>query len=201
MIMCAAPISAGDVAWTPADAEWERLQAAAAEAFATNDPVGAAGHWAAALRLARADFEAGDPRLATSLANWALALRLRNDPVAERLFRDALEAWDAAPAWLARQRFAPRARSSIFHLRLQVKHGGAYDAKLRRRAESLLSTARAATAAFAAGAPPQAPDRAGFQVLRKAPLDAMRKVLAAVHLMAVPAPGGDALVRTAQEGS
>lgn len=199
--MCAAPISAGEVAWTEADGEWERLQVAAAEAFVSNDPVGAADSWAAALRIARAEFEADDPRLAASLANWALALRLRSEPVAERLFSDALEAWDAAPAWLARQRFAPRARSSIFHLRLQAKHGGAYDANLRRRAATLLSTARAVTAALAAGAPPQAPDRAGFQVFRNARLDVMRKVLAATHVMLVSAPDRDAQVQTAQEGS
>jgi hypothetical protein len=199
--MCAAPISAGEVAWTAADGDWERLQVAAAEAFAANDLVGAADSWTAALRTARASFEADDPRLATSLANWALALRLWDERIAERLFADALEVWDEAPAWLARQRFAPRARSSIFHLRLQAKHRGAYDAHLRRRAETLLRAARAATAALAAGAPPQAPDRAGFQVFRNAGLDAMRKVLAAAHLMVMPAPDRAAQVQTAQEGS
>jgi hypothetical protein len=190
--MCAAPISADDSAWTAADAAWERLQVAAAEAFAADDLAGAAESWAAALRLACADFEAGDPRLAASLANWALALRLRGDALADRLFTDALEIWDAAPAWLAGQRFARRARSSAFHLRLETKHGGAYDANLRRRAETLLSTARAATAALAAGAPARAPDRAVVQALRGAPLDAMRKVLAAAHLLAAQASDQDA---------
>jgi uncharacterized protein (DUF1684 family) len=199
--MCAAPISAGELAWTPADADWERLQVAAAEAFAAHDLAGAAESWAKALRTARSHFEPHDPRLATSLANQAFALRLCEEPVAERLFADALEVWDAAPAWLARQRFAPRARSSIFHLRLEAKHGGAYDASLRRRAETVLNTARAATAALAAGAPSQALDRASLQGLRSAPLDAMRKVLAAAHLLAVPTPDQDAEVHAAQEGS
>ena len=199
--MCAAPISAGEVAWTEADADWERLQVAAAEALAANDPVGAADSWAAALRVARANFEPDDPRLATSLVNQALALRLRGEPVADRLFADALATWDQAPAWLARQRFMPRARSSIFHLRLEAKHGGAYDANLRRRAEALLHAARAATAALAAGAPGQAPDRAVFQAFRSAPRDAMREVLAAAHLMAMPVPNHDAKARAAQEGS
>jgi hypothetical protein len=199
--MCAAPISAGEVAWTGADADWERLQVAAAEAFAADELAGAADRWAAALRTARANFEANDPRLATSLANWALALRLRGDAVADRLFTDALEIWDVAPAWLTRQRFAPRSRSSLFHLRLQAKHGGAYDANLRRRAEALLQAARDATAALAAGAAAQAPDRAVLQALRSAPLDAARKVLAAAHLLAAPVPRQDAPARAAQEGS
>jgi hypothetical protein len=198
--MCAAPISAGEVAWTAADADWERLQVAAAEAFAADDLAGASDRWAAALRTARANFEANDPRLATSLANWALALRLRGDALADHLFTDALEIWDVAPAWLTRQRFAPRARSSIFHLRLETKHGSAYDANLRSRAETLLHAGRDATAALAAGAPAQAPDRALLQALRSAPLDAMRKVLAAAHLLAAPVPRRDAPVR-AQEGS
>jgi hypothetical protein len=195
--MCAAPISAGEVAWTAADADWERLQVTAAEALAADDLAGAADRWAAALRTARANFEADDPRLATSLANWAFALRLRGEPVAERLFADALEVWHAAPAWLARQRFAPRSRSSLFHLRLETKHGSAYDANVRRRAESVLSAARDATAALAAGSA-RAPGRAPVQAFRRAPLDAMRKVLAAADLVVAPAPERDAAVQGAQ---
>jgi hypothetical protein len=196
--MCAAPISAGDGAWTAADADWERLQVAAAEAFAAHDLVGAAASWAAALRVARADFAADDPRLATSLANYATAVREKGEPVPARLWEEALEIWDQAPAWLARQRFAPRARSSVFHLRLEAKHGGAYDENLLRRAEAVVGEARAASAALAGGAPAQTPNCRAF---RSAPLDAMRKVLAAAHLLAAPAPEPDAQVHTAQEGS
>lgn len=196
--MCAAPISAGDVAWTAADADWERLQVAAAEAFAAHDLVGAAASWAAALRVARAHFAADDPRLATSLANYATALRDKGEPVPARLWKEALEIWDAAPAWLARQRFAPRARSSVFHLRLEAKHGGAYDENLRRRAAAVVREARAASAALAGGAPARPPNRRAF---RSAPLDAMRKVLAAAHLLAAPAPEHDRQVHAAQEGS
>jgi hypothetical protein len=199
--MCAAPILAGE-AWTEADAAWERLQVEAAEAFAAHDLVGATDSWAAALRIARADLEADDPRLATSLANWAFALRLRGEPVADRLFAEALEIWNQPRVWLARQRLAPRARSSIFHLRLQGRHGGAYDDNLRRRAETLLRDARAATAALAAGAPGRAPDRSVTQAFRSAPLDALRKVLAAAHLLITPAPPHQAQqAEPAQDGS
>ena len=198
--MCAVPISAGEVAWTVADADWERLQVAAAEACAAHDLVGAADSWAAALCAARANFEADDPRLATSLANHAFAMRLGGERVSDRLFAEALQIWDAAPAWLTRQRFAPRSRSSLFHLRLEAKHGGAYDANLRRRAEALLTEARAATAATAAGGPARAPDPAVFRAFRSTPLDPMRKVLAAAHLLAaVPAQRGE--YGPAQDGS
>jgi len=199
--MCAAPTSAADPAWTDADADWERLQVGAAEAFAAHDLAAAAQSWAAALRTARASFGADDPRLATSLANYATALRQKGEPVPARLWQEALEISDAAPAWLARQRFAPRARSSVFHLRLEAKHGGAYDANLRRRAETLLHAARAASASLAAGAAAGAPDSAVFRILLSAPRDAMRKVLAAAHLLAAPAPDQDAEARAAQEDS
>jgi hypothetical protein len=185
--MCAALTSAAEAAWTESDAAWERLQVAAAEALAADDLAGAAASWAAALRAARAGFEADDPRLTTSLANRALALRLQGDGAAERLLREALEIWDAAPAWLARQRFAPRARSSVFHLRLETKHAGVYDANLRRRAEALLDEARGATAAIAAGAPGRGPDCSAFQAFRSARRDPLRKVLAAAHLLVAPA--------------
>jgi hypothetical protein len=180
--MCAAPISAAD-AWTDADADWERLQLAAAEAFAASDLTSAAANWAAALRTARASFEADDPRLATSLANYATAIHEKGDPVPAKLWQEALEIWDKAPAWLARQRFARGARSSTFHLRLEAKHPNAYDVNLRRQGETLLRAARAATAKLAAGAPGQALDRAALQAFRGARYDAMRKVLAAAHLL------------------
>ena len=199
--MCAAPTSAGEATWTEADAAWERLQIAGAAAFAAHDLAGAAESWAAALRTARTSFAQDDPRLATSLANHATALRHKGEPVPAGLWEEALAIWDAAPAWLARQRFAPRARSSIFHLRLEAKHGGAYDENLRRRAETLLHAARAATAALAAGAPARAPARAVFRIFLSAPRDAMRKVLAAAHLLAAPAPDHDAEARAGQEGS
>jgi hypothetical protein len=199
--MCAVPISAGEAAWTEADADWERLQLAAAAAFAAHDLAGAAESWVAALRTARASFAADDPRLATSLANYATALRHKGEPVSAELWQEALEIWDAAPRWLARQRLAPRARSSIFHLRLEAKHGGAYEENLRRRAETLLHAARAAGASLAAGAPARAPDRALFQTFLSAPRDAMRKVLAAAHLLATPALDQDGEARAAQDGS
>ena len=199
--MCAAPTSAADPVWTDADADWERLQVGAAEAFAAHDLAAAAQSWAGALRTARASFAADDPRLATSLANYATALRQKGEPVSARLWEEAREIWDAAPAWLARQRFAPRARSSLFHLRLEAKHGGAYDANLRRRAETLLHAARAACATLAAGAPARPPDRAVFNTFLSAPRDAMRNMLAAAHLLAAPAPPQDAETQAAQEGS
>jgi hypothetical protein len=198
--MCAAPTSAAD-AWTGADAEWESLQASAAEAFAANDLDSAAASWGAALRIARAEFAADDPRLATSLANYATVLRQKGEPVPARLWEEAVQIWDEAAAWLARQRFAPRARSSIFHLRLEARHGDAYDANLRRRAATLLGEARAATAAIAAGAPGRAPDPAAFQTFRSARFDGLRKVLAAAHLLLDPAPRPDAPPRPAQDGS
>ena len=198
--MCAALTSAAD-AWTSADADWEALQTAAAEAFSANDLTGAAASWGAALRIARASFEADDPRLATSLANHAVALRQKGEPVPARLWQEALEIWDEAAAWLLRQRFAPRARSSIFHLRLEARNPGAYDDNLRRQATSLLYEARAATAALAAGACGQAPDPTAFQAFRSARFDALRKVLAAVHLLLAPAPPQDARPQPAQDGS
>jgi hypothetical protein len=199
--MCAAPTWAADAAWSEADATWERLQVEAAEAFAAHDLAGAGASWAAAVRIARVSFAADDPRLAAGLANWALALRLRGEAAADRLFAEALEIWDAAPAWLTRQAFTARARSSTFHLRLEARHGGAYDASLRRRSGSLLTEARAATAALAGGAPGRAPDRAALGTLRSAPLDARRKLLAAAVLLAAPASDQGVPPEQAQDGS
>ncbi len=182
--MCAVPTSAGDEGgWSSADADWERLQVDAAEAYAAGDLAAAAVSWAVALRTARASFQTNDPRLATSLANHAAALREKGEAVPARLWQEALEIWDETPAWLARQPFTPRARSSLFHLRLEAKHPDAYDASLRRRAEALLVSGRELTRALA-GAGSKAPDLTAWQRARPAGFDTMRKLLAAVHLLA-----------------
>lgn len=201
--MCAAPTLVADPAWCAADAAWERLQAEAAALAAADDHAAAGARAADALRLARAEFDPDDPRLATSLVNLAMTLRRRGDRVADQLLVEALRVLDQAPGWLDRQQFARRARSSMFHLRLEAKHRGEYEANLRRRAETMLAEGRAASAALAAGAPDQVPGPAACEALGRAPPGAMRKVLAAVQLLATAraAPSAVSGAAADQEGS
>jgi hypothetical protein len=140
----------GDDIWQDEDADWERLQREGLAALAEHDITAATKRFAEALRLARQHFQPGDPRLATSLANQALLLALGNDPAGATLFREALFHWDRSRDWLALQpRQSRRARSSLFHLRLEAKHPGAYGDRRHRQDLSRLAEGRDITQALA----------------------------------------------------
>ncbi|NIR29821.1 MAG: hypothetical protein GWN84_11030 [Gammaproteobacteria bacterium] len=129
--------------WRNAELIWEQIQETAAELNATGAWEEAAELWEGALEIAQEHFRHDDPRLATSLANHGLAARRSGrDPAA--LFDEALSVWDSAQAWIAGLRPERRARSSLFHLRLQTKHRGAYDRFSRQRYAELAAEGRAA---------------------------------------------------------
>ena len=87
--------------------------------------------WRSAAAIARA-FDADDPRRAASRTHLALCHATGgNDAAARRAFRRARQAWEAAEQWVARMAVPQRARSSGFHLRMEAKHRGSYDALAR----------------------------------------------------------------------
>ncbi len=182
----AALLAAG---WSEADLTWERLQEEAAEKNQDGDRDGAAALWAEALRLARANFVANDPRLATSLANQAHAQRQSgNAETATPLFEEALLIWDASGPWVEALQPERRARSSTFHLRLEAKHPGGYARHSRERYRVLAAEGRAALQALSTGAPCQDDRLARWRKDKPEGFTGGRKIMAAVLLMA---PGLD----------
>ena len=106
--------------------------------------------WRSAAAIAR-PFAADDPRRAASRTHLALCHAATGDArAARRAFRRALRAWEAADEWIARMAIPQRARSSGFHLRLQAKHPGGYDAVARAGYSRLLAAGRAAALAGSA---------------------------------------------------
>jgi hypothetical protein len=95
-------------------------------------------------------FAANDPRRAASATHAALLSDLAGDERAAELFAVALDAWQAATAWVAAMAFAPRARSSTFHVRLSQKHSGGYEHLAVAGARRLLGAGQ--SAALAGGA-------------------------------------------------
>lgn len=197
MTMSAAPTSGADDPtsfrplggdWSEADAAWESEQYQAAGAARVGDFSSAAVHWAAALRLARARFASNDPRLATSIANHAHAARYNgHEDEAARLFDEALRVWDASGPWIESMRPDRRARSSLFHLRLESKHPGGYERHARNRYQSLAAEGRAALAALRAGTTGSASREARFarwEQERQAGYGDARKLAAATLLLA-----------------
>ena len=133
-----------------AEQRWEARAREGLVAFQASRIEEAYAAWRSAAAIARA-FTADDPRRAASRTHLALCHATGgNAQAARRAFRRALRAWEAADAWVARMGVAHRARSSGFHLRLQAKHPGRYDAVARASYARLLGAGRAA--ALAGGA-------------------------------------------------
>ena len=147
----------------------------------------AARHWMLAYRLGWLFLPRDDPRFACGLANAAAAARHRGRTrVAERRRRRAKALWREVPAWIGRVRPAPRARSSLFHLRMVRRHAEAYRDNLRARLREQVEEAQSRLAAGALE-PPGAPCR---WVRERPPVfDDTRKLVGACFLMAYAAPG------------
>jgi hypothetical protein len=186
-----------DAGWSEADLAWEAASERAAEAVAAGDPELAKEEAGKALRLARASFEPIDPRLGTSFANFGLCLSLAGDATGtERLVGDALDVWRRADPWIARMDAPRYARSSMFHMRMEMRHRDTYRARWQERWQELTQEARlrlaALTAARDASASPSAEAIGRWRRERPAMLNDTRKLMAAVCLLlAPPAPTGN----------
>jgi tetratricopeptide (TPR) repeat protein len=105
----------------------------------------AAEKWQKAHGVAQ-NFDPGDPRWASSLNNLAIAFRINKYfEEAARYYRSALENWESASSWINRMQLEQRARSSLFHLRMEHKHRKKYDNIARRKYHKLLPAGQAST--------------------------------------------------------
>jgi tetratricopeptide (TPR) repeat protein len=124
---------------------WVHITEAATSEFDGGRFVAAAKGWKNAHSVAQ-EFDEHDPRLTGSLNNLAIAFRINKEfEQAARCYRNALENWESASHWINRMRLTQRARSSLFHLRLERKHRKKYDNIVRRQYQKLLSAGQAAT--------------------------------------------------------
>lgn len=177
--------------WREADLAWEAAAERTAEAVAREDHTTAKDEAGQALQLARADFETIDPRLGTSLANYALCLHLsgHSEGVAP-LFREGLQVWRRANGWIARMD-APRvARSSLFHMRMEVRHRDTYRARWQECWQEIAAEATARLEALNArhGACLASAGDALTRWRRERPamLNDTRKLMAAAFLLLAP---------------
>ena len=172
-----------------AEQRWEARVLAGLAAFRAGRIDAAYTAWRSAAAIAR-PFAADDPRRAASRTHLALChAAAGNARAARRAFHRALRAWEAADEWVARMAIPQRARSSGFHLRLQAKHPGGYDAVARAGYSRLLAAGRAAALASSAhlARNPAAPleeaqeQRAGGLSWREADQVAIWRALAALR--------------------
>lgn len=129
--------------WSHADLIWECLMERANERHQSGAPKRAMGLFRRADWLARLCFADSDVRRITAAAGRAmLAIRLAGSGAdhtqaaraARRRLTALLHFWqDHADAAIAQMHIAPRARSSLFHLRMETRHGETFRANMRTR--------------------------------------------------------------------
>lgn len=128
-----------------AELTWVELTEAGMNAFSHGNFEASAQQWTAASEIAMR-FDEADPRRAASLNNLAVGYRLQTEAGdAKRYYRLALRAWDDATQWVDNMRISARARSSLFHLKLESKHREHYDQAFIDKYQKLLGAGRAAT--------------------------------------------------------
>ena len=194
--MSAPPISASDAGtelaiarkagWRRADLDWERLQETGNALLLAGDRAGAVrcfrrAGWIALLRFGRSD-----PRRAATLANLGLADRLAGrEGRARRRYARARRLWAGVDAWIGTIEAARRARSSLFHMRMEARHWGTYQANMRVRMRAFAAETAAALAAIERGGPPPHRLYARWRGEKPGVFDDTRKFLAAALLVGV----------------
>ena len=121
--------------WRLGDELWVDWMAGARAAWLGGDQV----HAAACCRQAgvmASGFAPDDPRRAATAHARALMIPGRSG--VEAGLAAALEAWQAAGPWVERMALGVRARSSLFHMRLESKHRGVYPSIARQRCRKML---------------------------------------------------------------
>ncbi|SPH18142.1 hypothetical protein DEA8626_01674 [Defluviimonas aquaemixtae] len=125
---------AREAGWRRADLIWERLMEAANSEWASGRAGRARHLFLVADIHARLTFPVHDPRRATAPgARAALALAAGRSCGARRLQRRALSLFGCAEAFIEGMEIRPRARSSLFHLRMEARHLDTYHRNLRLR--------------------------------------------------------------------
>jgi hypothetical protein len=142
--MSAAPISAAEpkipaptrgalerAGWPIEAWVWEQMMAAAMGDLMAGDRAAARNGFADAQALAERALPAEDLRRLTAAADLAL-LHGNAAELAALAGR-----WEAGETWVEALQLQARARSSLFHLRLEAKHRGGYQPVQRRRHRKL----------------------------------------------------------------
>lgn len=196
MIMSVLPIWAFDrndpemraalaAGWRRRDLWWERLQERANDALLKGQRSTVGTSFRLAYWLARLGFRRDDARLATSIANIAFMARLDGSKArADRLYRLARRLWARVPSELEGINIRPRAKSSLFHLRMEVKHWDTYRNNMTKRLGKFVDETDEALAALSQQVP--SPHRLLSRWRGEKPMvfDDTRKLLAACLLVA-----------------
>ena len=171
--------------WGRADILWENLMEAANAAWIANDKARARDLFRRASWVARLCFARQDLRRATVWLNQGiLADEAGQKRRAKAGFAKAAAHWDAnAMMAVTNMKIAPRARSSLFHLRMEARHRETYHGNMRLRLGKIADELRAAIDRLAMGQGAECRLYARWRGERPNVYDDTRKVLGACLLI------------------
>ncbi|MGR3715860.1 MAG: tetratricopeptide repeat protein [Thermohalobaculum sp.] len=174
--------------WRAADLDWERLQEQGNALLRSGDRAGAGRCFRRAGWIALWRFRASDPRRATTLANLGLTDRLAGrEGRARRRYARARRIWRETGPFIATMQIARRARSSLFHLRMETKHWDTYQDNMRIRmtAFAFARETAEALAALEQGQPVACRLYQRWRAEKPPVFDDTRKLLAAALMVGV----------------
>lgn len=170
--------------WRRTDLYWERLQEKGNACHISGDGKAAAGYWRRASWIARLFFPTDDPRQVTTLANLALADKLTgNEGRAKNRYAKARSLWQNIDGFISGLTISRRARSSLFHLRMEALHWDTYDANMRTRLRAFASETTQALEALEKNRTPECRLFERWRGEKPSVFDDTRKVLAAALLI------------------
>lgn len=171
--------------WKRRDLWWERLQERGNAALLEGRTARAVQHFRHAHWLARLGFARDDPRQATSIANAAFASKLNGaNALAGRHYLAAITLWSGVPSMLETLTVRPRARSSLFHLRMEVKHWDTYSNNMKTRLGKFIDETGQSLDALSLGEKPPHRLYTRWRGEKPAVFDDTRKLLSACLLVA-----------------
>ena len=171
--------------WKRSDLVWERLTESGNRLLGEGRNGRAAVRFCGA-RLITAMFTSGtDPRVATSVANMAPVARLLGlSGLAGRYHRKALAIWEHAPDAIGTMTVLPRARSSLFHLRMEARHWDTYQSNMKVRLSKFIEETADCLSAQAQGRQPSHRLYSRWNGEKPSVFDDTRKILSACLLIA-----------------
>ena len=171
--------------WCRADLDWESLQEQGNRLLLAGNRVEATRCFRRAGRISFWRFAKGDPRRVTTLANLALADRLAGfEGRARRRYAKARRLWTEVDVWIGGMEAARRARSSLFHLRMEARHWDTYQDNMRKRMRGIAAETAAALHAFEMGEPSPHRFYQRWRGEKPSVFDDTRKFLAAALMIA-----------------
>ncbi|WP_350334437.1 hypothetical protein [Coralliovum pocilloporae] len=170
--------------WSRADLWWERLQEEGLALVGDNRLTAARSRFLAARLLATLAFDEGDPRLSASLACLArLSQKKGRMDAARRQYNKALVRWPLAEDAVSGLQIKPRARSSLFHLRMEARHWDTYSDTMRKRLAGFVCETELAIVDLSRNQPPRHRLASRWQAEKPPVFDDTRKLLGACLLV------------------